>query len=224
VILTPLRASNARRLSRRLARATTSQKVNSRLPLQAPLSLCVPRTAHPSDWPASPPHRTGPSSLTPRSSACKPATPLSLSLDQVDALNIPCEPYHPDTIHGMPSPMDECDNLVNIEPAPQSPPDGMLKRKLDGSAEEYSFPCKKMAVSPPSLHKSSNSSDGTTNSTHKPTSNPAQPKLSKAEREAVKAEKAKERELERQKREAEKAKREEEKVKKEEERVKKVRS
>jgi hypothetical protein len=117
--------------------------------------------------------------------------------------------------------MDECDNLVNIEPAPQSPPDGMLKRKLDGSGEEFSFPCKKVAVSPPSLNKSS-SSDGTTNSTHKPASNPPQPKLSKAERETVKAEKAKERELERQKREAEKAKREEEKVKKEEERVKRV--
>jgi len=119
--------------------------------------------------------------------------------------------------------MDECANLVNIEPPPQSPPDGILKRKLDGSAEEFAFPCKKMAVSPPSLNKS-NSSDGTANGTHKAPANPAQPKLSKAEREAIKAEKAKERDLERQKREAEKAKREEDKQKKEEERIKKVRN
>jgi hypothetical protein len=212
--LTPLRAECASPLARPPSTSLCVCSANS-----APARLAGLASSAPDKAPL--PRASVP---TPSPSPSKPATPLSLSLDQVDALNIPCEPYRPDTIHGMPSPMDECDNLANIEPSPQSPPDGMLKRKLDGSAEEFSFPCKKMAVSPPSLNKSSNSLDGTTNSTCKPASNPAQPKLSKAEREAVKAEKAKERELERQKREAEKAKREEEKVKKEEERVKKVHS
>jgi hypothetical protein len=109
--------------------------------------------------------------------------------------------------------MDECDNLVNIDTTDTH----LLKRKLDGSSEELSFPCKKIAISP--AHKS-NPPDVSTTPT---TTSELQIKLNKAEREAVKAEKAKERKIERQKREQEKQKREEERQKREEERLKKVR-
>jgi len=113
----------------------------------------------------------------------------------------------------MPSPMDACDNLVNIEVPSPSALDTMLKRKLEDSSEELTFPCKKVAVCPPSL-VTSNSSDGMTNGAHTTASKPQQPKLTKAEREAVKAERAREKDLERQKREDEKARREEERIKK----------
>lgn len=123
-------------------------------------------------------------------------------------------PYHPNPRHGiMPSPMDECDNLVNIEVPPPSALDTILKRKLDDSSEELTFPFKKVAVCPPSLVKS-NCSDGMAKGPHNTASKPQQPKLTKAEREAVKAEKAREKELERQKREEEKVRREEERIKK----------
>ena len=119
--------------------------------------------------------------------------------------------------------MDECNNLVNIDPSDAT----ILKRKLDGSSEELSFPCKKIAMSPPNK---ANGSDGSMTST---TPSVPQIKLTKAEREVLRMEKAKERELERQKREQErqkreeereqeKQKREEERQKREEERLKKV--
>ena len=110
--------------------------------------------------------------------------------------------------------MDECNNLVNIDSSDTI----ILKRKLDGSSEELSFPCKKIAIS---LANKLNGSDGSM--TPIAPSMP-QTKLTKAEREALKMEKAKERELERQKREQERQKREEEreqeKQKREEERQK----
>lgn len=110
--------------------------------------------------------------------------------------------------------MDECDHLTNIDPSPSS--DASLKRKSDGTADELTFPCKKVAVSP--IPKPIVLDVSTT-----PTNNVVnQVKLSKAEREALKAEKAKEREMERQKREADKVKREEERLKREDERLKKV--
>ena len=107
---------------------------------------------------------------------------------------------------GMPSPMDECVNVVNID---HTVNDG-LKRKLDDTSDELSFPCKKVAMSPvksttPDLYVAVTT----------PTS--AAPKLSKADRDAQKVEKAKERELERQKKEQEKLRREEEKRRKDEE-------
>lgn len=109
--------------------------------------------------------------------------------------------------------MGECDNLVNIEASPANDPT-VLKRKLDGSSGEFSFPCKKIAVLP-----KSNSSDILTTPL---TPSALQVKLTKAEREAMRMEKAKERDMERQKREQERTKREEEKQKREEERMKKV--
>jgi len=113
----------------------------------------------------------------------------------------------------MPSPMDECDNLVNIEVPVSSAGDTFLKRKREDSSEELPFICKKAAVSPPSLIKS-NSADGMANGTYTTAFKGQQPTLTKAEREALKAEKAKEKELERQKREEEKARREEERIRK----------
>ena len=110
----------------------------------------------------------------------------------------------------MPSPMDECDNVININPSPSTD----LKRKVDGSLEELIFPCKKIAIS--QVHKSNSPEDATTSSAV------AQVKLTKAEREVLKMEKAREREMERQKRELERQTREEEKHKREEERLKKV--
>jgi hypothetical protein len=113
------------------------------------------------------------------------------------------------SVIGMPSPMDECDNVMNID---HTVNDG-LKRKLDGASDELSFPCKKVAISPVKP---------TMPDPHITTTTPtlAAPKLSKAERDAQKAEKAKERELERLKKEQEKLKREEEKRKKDEEKQK----
>lgn len=112
--------------------------------------------------------------------------------------------------------MDECNNLVNID----SSDTAILKRKLDGSSEELSFPCKKIAMSP---QNKSNCPDGSITST---TPSVPQIKLTKTEREVLKMEKSKERELERLKREQERRMREEEreqeKQKREEERLKKV--
>ena len=119
--------------------------------------------------------------------------------------------------------MDECDNILNIDPSDTN----ILKRKLDGLSEELSFPCKKIAVTPP------NKSNGLDISMTHTTLSVPQIKLTKAEREVLKMEKAKEREMERQKREQErqkreeereqeKQKREEERQKREEERLKKV--
>jgi cell division protein FtsN len=120
----------------------------------------------------------------------------------------------------MPSPMDECDNVVNIETSP-STDQTLLKRKLDGNSDELSFPCKKVAMSP--IPKLPSPEGATTPTTASPSASMGtQVKLTKAERELLKAEKSKEREAERQKREEEKQKREEEKQKREEERVKKV--
>ena len=79
--------------------------------------------------------------------------------------------------------MDECDNILNIDPADTT----ILKRKLDRSSEELSFPCKKIAMSPPSK---SNGLD--VSMTHTIPSVP-QIKLTKAECEALKMEKSKER-------------------------------
>ncbi len=117
--------------------------------------------------------------------------------------------FEPSVI-GMPSPMDECVNVVNID---HTVNDG-LKRKLDDTSDELSFPCKKVAMSPvksttPDLYVAVTT----------PTS--AAPKLSKADRDAQKVEKAKERELERQKKEQEKLRREEEKRRKDEEKRRK---
>jgi hypothetical protein len=117
----------------------------------------------------------------------------------------------------MPSPMDECDHLSNIEPISTNDT-SVLKRRLDASNEELSFPCKKIAVSP--VEKLS-VPDVTTLPTPMKTAT-IQPKLTKAERDALKMEKAKEREAERQKKEQERQKREEERLKKEEERLRKV--
>jgi hypothetical protein len=127
--------------------------------------------------------------------------------------------------------MDECDNLMNIDTPPSSDAP-VLKRKLDPSAEELTFPCKKVAVSPvekPIIQdvpmtpiKQHTLTNTTSTSVAVSQAAASQVKLSKAEREAVKAEKAKEKEMERLKREAEKSKREEERLKREEERLKKV--
>jgi hypothetical protein len=132
-------------------------------------------------------------------------------------MKAPLESYHQIT-NGMPSPMDECDHLMNIDPMPMNDA-SILKRKLDGSSEELSFPCKKIAASPVEKLNVSEVSMATMTPTK---TVPTQPKLTKAERDALKLEKAKEREVERQKREQEKQKREEEKSKREEERLKKV--
>jgi hypothetical protein len=122
---------------------------------------------------------------------------------------VPLESYHQIT-NGMPSPMDECDHLMNIDPKPTNDA-SILKRKLDGSYEELSFPCKKIAGSP--VEKLNVPEASMTTMTPTKTA-PTQPKLTKAERDALKMEKAKEREVERQKKEQEKQKREEERLKK----------
>lgn len=112
------------------------------------------------------------------------------------------------SVIGMPSPMDECVNVMNID---HTVNDG-LKRKLDGASDELSFPCKKVAMSPVKPTTLLDPHTATTT----PTS--AALKLSKADRDAQKAEKAKERELERQKREEEKRRKDEEKQRREQER------
>jgi hypothetical protein len=156
---------------------------------------------------------------TPDPSPCKPQDAISLS----HLVNEDYRHLH----NGMPSPMDECDNLMNIHPS-QSSDASVLKRKLDGTTEELAFPCKKVSVSLPDkanvmdLDVTTIPTMGTpTKTTMTPTKVSSQVKLSKAEREALKLEKAKERDLERQKREAEKLKREEERVKREEEKLRK---
>jgi hypothetical protein len=116
--------------------------------------------------------------------------------------------------------MDEYDNLTNIDRSPSSDT-SVLKRKLDGSTDELTFPCKRVAVSP--AEKTTILDVSTLDVTTTPTKSGLTPvKLNKAEREWLKTEKIKEREMERQKREAEKLKREEERVKREEKRLKKV--
>jgi len=121
---------------------------------------------------------------------------------------------HPE--NGMPSPMDENDNRMNIDASPLS--DATLqKRKLDGSSEELSFPCKKLAVTP--APAKTNPSDIRMTPTK---SSMPQVKLSKAEREALKLLKAQERETERLKREEERLRREQEKQRREEQKQKKV--
>ena len=110
------------------------------------------------------------------------------------------------SVIGMPSPMDECVNVMNID---HTVNDG-LKRKLDGTSDELSFPCKKVAMSPVKPNMPDPHAAATT-----PTS--AAPKLSKADKDVQKAEKAKERELERQKKDQDKLRREEEKRRKDEE-------
>jgi len=142
----------------------------------------------------------------------------------------------------MPSPMDECTDITNIDPTPSND-STPLKRKLDSSSlEELPFPCKKVVISPiPKLLSSDVLPVQTITSTQPAhsaaTENGAgnQIKLSKVEREWLKAEKAKEKELERIKRDQEKEqeklkreqdrlKKEEEKQKREEERLKRVNS
>jgi hypothetical protein len=124
-------------------------------------------------------------------------------------IQVPLESYHQIT-NGMPSPMDECDHLINIDPITTGDT-SILKRKLDGSSEELSFPCKKIAGSPV---EKLNVPDVSMTMMTPTKAAPAQPKLTKAERDALKMEKAKEREVERQKKEQEKQKREEERLKK----------
>lgn len=104
--------------------------------------------------------------------------------------------------------MDENDNRMNID----TPSLNDHKRKLDGSAEESLFPCKKVLVSAPT---DVGSSEATNISV-------PQVKLTKAEREMLKLKKSEERERERLKREQERQRREEEKLQREEERQKKV--
>ena len=115
----------------------------------------------------------------------------------------------------MPSPMDDCDNRMNIDTSPSTE----LKRKLDGSEDDLSFPCKKTSVSPISIKVNGDVEESMTPSKN---GTGIQVKLSKAEKEALRVEKAKEREAERLKKEQERVKREEEKRKREEERLKKV--
>jgi predicted ribosome quality control (RQC) complex YloA/Tae2 family protein len=113
----------------------------------------------------------------------------------------------------MGSPMDECDNIVNIDPS-QLLDTTLLKRKLDSSSDELSLPSKKVAVL---LTSESGTQDvSATGAT------PLQVKLTRAERDALKLEKVREREIERQRRDLERQRREEEKLKREEERLKKV--
>ena len=119
----------------------------------------------------------------------------------------------------MPSPMDECDNITNIEPAPPTLDLTTLKRKSEVLEElALQFPVKSIAMATPT--KSSVPSpipEGTT-----PTQTSPRLKLTKTEKEALKAEKLKEKEAERLKKEQEKQKRIEERQQREEERLKKV--
>jgi hypothetical protein len=116
-------------------------------------------------------------------------------------------------VNGMPSPMDECDNIVNIDP-PQLPDTTLLKRKLDESLEELSLPSKKVAVL---ITSNSGIEDAFATGVA-----PPQAKLTKAERDALRLEKSKEREMERKRRDLARQQKEEEKLKREEERLKKV--
>lgn len=108
--------------------------------------------------------------------------------------------------------MDECDNIVNIDPH-QVQDVAPLKRKLDESAE-LSMPSKKVAVL--------TASTSGTQDMSATCAAPSQVKLTKAERDALKLEKEKEREMERQRRDLARQQKEEERLKREEERIKKV--
>jgi len=138
--------------------------------------------------------------------------------DQQSCGPISSPDFYQHPLNGMPSPMDECDNRMNID---TTSPSNELKRKLDGSIEELSFPCKKAGVSPITITKVNGVIGEELMTPTKNGTSLTQVKLSKAEKEALKLEKAREREAERLRREQEKLKREEEKQKREEERQKK---
>ena len=107
--------------------------------------------------------------------------------------------------------MDENDNRMNID----TPSLSDHKRKLDRSAEESLFPCKKVLVSAPTNAGSSEAPVPTNISV-------PQVKLTKEEREMLKLKKSEERERDRLKKEQERQRRDEEKLRRDEERQKKV--